>query len=229
MGGSAQLTLVCPVKPGERNETLRYMLRSVAAHLPRARVILAGHCPAWVTGVEHVSVVQRRPDRSNVTRILAEVCAHPATPGEWVLVNDDFFAMVPDTPTPLVHSGLLSDLASAPGWRHGWYASALANTRELLFEQGHEAPLSYDRVHQPMPIRTEALGQALESAGGRPVLHRSLYGNRAGGGEAGIDAKARAGEPLPDLPWASTAPSSWHRQAGRSIRKMFSDPCRYET
>ena len=227
--GSSDLTLVCPVRPGESNEPLRYMLRSVAAHLPEARVILAGHKPAWVQGVEHVPVPQPRPDRSNVARILAAVCAHPSTPSEFMLVNDDFFAMVPNPPVPMVHNGTLADLAGEPGWRHGWYARALANTRGVLAEWGHESPLSYDRVHQPMPVVTEVMGEVLDAAGDVPVLHRSLYGNTVGGGEAGVDAKARAAEPLQDLPWASTAPSSWNRQAGRAVRKAFPDPCRYET
>jgi len=88
--------------------------------------------------------------------------------------------------------------------------------------------LSYDRVHQPMPVHRDTLGDLLDWTAGRQVLHRSLYGNTVGGGVAGADAKARAGEPLPDLPWASTAPSAWRRQAGRAVRKTFPGPCRYE-
>lgn len=225
MGGSG-LTLVCPVKPGDRNDTLRFMLRSVAAHLPDARVILAGHRPRWVTGVEHVPVSQRRPGRGNVVRIIAQVCEHPSTPERFVLVNDDFFAMVPDAPVPLVHRGPLAGLGQV--WQRGWYADALTNTVEALAEQGHVDPLAYDRVHQPMPVVTAVMGQVLDAVDGRPVLHRSLYGNQVGGGQVGVDVKARGSEPLPDAPWTSTAPSSWRRQAGRAVRKAFPDPCRYE-
>src|SRR5690606_8768124 len=134
--------LIYPVRPGDKNETLRCSLRSVAAHLPDATVVLAGHRPRWVTGVEHIPVSQRRPGRENVARILRAVCTHPDTPPEWVLMNDDFFAMQPQPPVPLVHRETLAELSVT--WRGAWYAKALANTRDILRARGHEDPLSYD-------------------------------------------------------------------------------------
>lgn len=202
------------------------MLRSVAAHLPEARVILAGHKPGWVAGVGHIPVEQRRLDRGNVIRVLRAVCDHPSAPSEFVLVNDDFFAMTPDPPVSLVHRGPLAVLGQV--WRAGWYAKALANTLDILDGRGTADPLAYDRVHQPMPVTTTIMQDALEGVGEGPVLHRSLYGNFIGGGESSTDAKVRAAEPLPDAPWVSTAPSSWNHQAGRAIRKTFPDPCKYE-
>ena len=225
MGGSG-LTLVYPVRPGEKNDTLRYSLRSVAAHLPYARVVIAGHRPRWVVGVEHIPVPQSRQERENVVRILRALCASPDTLPEFVLMNDDFFAMVPNPPTPLIHRGTLADLAVT--WRASWYSRALANTRKILADRGHSDPLAYDRVHCPLPVTTQIMGEALDGVGEGPVLHRSLYGNTVGGGQLGVDVKARGLEPLPDAPWTSTAPPSWPRQAGRAVRKAFPDPCRYE-
>ena len=220
------MTLVCPVGPGERNEQLRFMLRSVATHLPGARVVLAGHRPSWVQGVEHIPVIQGRRGWGNVARILHQVCEHPSMPEKFVLVNDDFYAMVSDPPVPLVHRGPLDGLTSV--WRAGWYSRALAETLEVLRGWGIGSPLAYDRVHQPMPVVTEVMGEALAAVAGRTVLHRSLYGNLVGGGALGVDVKARGSEPLPDASWVSTAPTAWHRQAGRAVRKTFRDPCRYE-
>lgn len=220
------MILVYLCKPGDRNEQLRYSLRSVAAHLPDAEVVIAGYQPRWVTGVEYIPYPQRKCERENQVRILRALCANPAAPDEWVLMNDDFFAMVPAPPTPLVHRESLAELSVT--WRGAWYARALANTRDILRERGHEDPLSYDRVHCPLPVVTAVMREALDGVGEGPVLHRSLYGNAVGGGQPGVDAKARASEPLPDLPWVSTAPSSWPRQAGRAVRKAFPDPCRYE-
>lgn len=223
MGGRI---LIYPVRPGDKNETLRCSLRSVAAHLPDATVVLAGHRPSWATGVGHIPVPQPDQDRGNVARILRAVCAHPSTPPEFTLMNDDFFAMAPDPPVPLVHRESLAELSVA--WRGAWYAKALANTRDILAGRGHPDPLSYDRVHCPLPVSTAVMGEALDGVGDGPVLHRSLYGNAVGGGQTGVDVKARGSEPLPDAAWVSTAPSSWMRQAGRAVRKAFPDPCRYE-
>ena len=213
-------------RPGEKNEPLRHSLRSVAVHLPDAEVIIAGHKPRWVTGVGYIPYPQRRTERENQVRILRAVCANPSAPESFTLMNDDFFAMTPNPPVPLIHRETLADLALA--WRGAWYAKALANTREILQGRGFDAPLSYDRVHCPMPVTTAVMRQALDGVGEGPVLHRSLYGNAVGGGTPGVDVKARSSEPLPDAPWVSTAPPSWMRQAGRSVRKTFPDPCRYE-
>lgn len=222
MGGRV---LIYPVREGEAG-TLRYSLRSVAAYLPDARVILAGHRPPWVAGVGHIPVSQPDQDRGNVARILRAVCAHPSTPSEFVLMNDDFYAMPPGPPIPLVHRGPLVHLGRV--WWVGWYAQALSNTLAILQARGVPDPLAYDRVHCPLPVTTALMGEALEGVGDGPVLHRSLYGNLVGGGQPGVDAKARQDEPLPDMPWVSTAPSAWNQQAGRTIRKLFPDPCKYE-
>lgn len=225
MGSS--LTLVCPVRPGDRNEPLRFSLRSVDAHLPDARVVLAGHMPSWVTGVEHIPVPQPRQGRENVLRILREVCAHPAVPDEWVLLNDDFFAMTPGAPIPLVHRGTLAELAAS--WRGPWYSRALARTREILDQRGVADPLAYDRVHCPMPVTTEIMRQALEGVGDGPVLHRSLYGNAVGGGTLGVDVKVRTPrEAMPTEGWVSFNDWSWAHRPGRTIRRMFPRKSRYE-
>ena len=224
MGGRV---LIYPVRPGEKNEPLRYSLRSVASHLPDATVILAGHRPRWVTGVDHIPVTQRRPGRENVARILAAVCAHPDVPPEWVLMNDDFYAMAPDPPVPLVYRGPLFDLSAV--WRQGWYATALARTHEVLDGRGVSDPLAYDRVHCPMPVTTAEMREALDGAGAGPVLHRSLYGNTIGGGVLGEACKVRTPRVvLPEQGWVSFNDWSWSQRPGRTVRRMFPRKCRYE-
>ena len=41
------------VRPGDRNDELRYSLRSLA-NLPHDRVWIVGHTPPWVTGIESI-------------------------------------------------------------------------------------------------------------------------------------------------------------------------------
>lgn len=229
MGRGSGLTVVYPVGPGERNESLRYSLRSLDCHMPGVRVIVAGHKPSWVTGVEHVRVPQPRRSWSNVVRILRVVCSAPVTPRRFVLLNDDFFALSPVEGVPLVHCGPLGRLGEWSGWSGGWYGEALANTRILLARSGCEDPLAYDRVHQPLPVVRDVLGQVLGGVGGFPVLHRSLYGNTVGGGVWGEDVKIRGRrESVPGGGWVSTAPGSWSGVAGRQIRDLFGSRCRFE-
>ena len=47
------LYVVGTVSPNRHNE-LRYSLRSVARNFPHDRVIVAGHCPSWLTGASCV-------------------------------------------------------------------------------------------------------------------------------------------------------------------------------
>lgn len=212
------------VGPGERAETLRYSLRSIDRHMPGVEVFIAGHKPSWVRGVTHIPVPQQRKSWANVSRVLRVACTHPEVPDEFVLLNDDFFALsrVSEVP-PLLHTGPLERLSDHRGWSGGWYGDALANTRALLSRWGITDALSYDRVHQPLPVHRDTMQHVLHRASSvRPVLHRSLYGNIVGGGVPGVDAKARyRNDPLPGGVWVSTAPGAWSGAVGERLRATF--------
>lgn len=102
------MDVVYYVRPGERNEELRYSLRSLQ-NMPHERVWLVGHKPAWVTGVEHI------PNRSNgsspqhnaTSHLLAACDAVPAE--RFVVFNDDFYVMEPIEHIPALHAGPLSE------------------------------------------------------------------------------------------------------------------------
>lgn len=224
------MQLIYLVKPNRTNDMLRYSLRSVAAHLPHADVVLAGYNPAWAQGVRYLPVHQTRTEHKNQVKILRTVCADTAVEDTFVLMNDDFFAMEPGPPVVLGCQGLLADLGERGGvtWRTGWYGQALANTRDILYGWGVHDPLAYDCVHQPMPVHREVMGEALYRAGTRSVLHRSLYGNLVPGGEEVGDAKTRAGTGGRPGPWLSMDGPSWHGAAGRAVREQFTAPCRFE-
>jgi hypothetical protein len=53
--------VVYVVRPGNRNEELRYSLRSIAAHLPHRRVWLAGFCPSWVRNISFIPALSPSP------------------------------------------------------------------------------------------------------------------------------------------------------------------------
>lgn len=45
------MLLICPVRPGDRNEELRYALRSWEANLllpGGLELLVVGHCPPWL-------------------------------------------------------------------------------------------------------------------------------------------------------------------------------------
>ena len=227
VGRGSGLTVVYPVGPGERNESLRYSLRSVDRHIPGVRVIVAGHKPSWVTGVEHVHVSQARRAWSNVVQVLRVVCSSPVTPRRFVLLNDDFFALSPVGGFPLVHCGPLGRLGEWSGWSGGWYGEALANTRVLLGRSGCEEPLSYDRVHQPLPVVRDVLGKVLGGVGCSGV-HRSFTATRW---VVGFGGGCEDPGPQRKCSWwwvGFDGPGAWSGVAGRQIRDLFGSRCRFE-
>lgn len=224
-------TLLYVVRPGERNELLRYSLRSIATHWPDSRVVIAGHKPDWVGNVTHIPITQRRVDRRNVVRILRAACAHGAVPERFVLMNDDFITFSPVVHTPpLVCSGTVRELATHKAWQVGHYGTAMANTMELLNSWSVQDPIAYDRVHRPMPVLRDIMGEVLYRAGDRVVLHRTLYGNMvADAALTRADAKIRKpNEKLPKDGWVSMSSRAWHTTPGARVRSAFPGPCAFE-
>lgn len=224
-------TLVYLVARHPVNESLRYSLRSVAEHMPDAEVVIAGFKPSWLVGVDHVPVPQRYRSPANQLRILDKVSTTDRLPEDFVLMNDDFFALKPVDEVKLVHNGALSDLRRSPVWSWRWYRRALEGTIKALTDQGYESPLSYDRLHRPMPMKRSLIA-GLALTAGPPVLPRSMVGNLMGGGTYALDCKIRdeetAIEELDTDGWVSTDKHSWRGVAGQQLRDRFPAKSRFE-
>lgn len=231
--------LVYVLGPGG-DEELRYSLRSVAAHLPHRRVWVAGRRPDWVRGVGHVPVPQARTKFENSTANLRAAAEHGGVSEGFVYLNDDFFVLAAVERVPVLHAGPAPVPAPRPARpgrrpaRHASYREGMAATVALLAGWGIGPVLSYD-LHVPMPMTKTLLLEALEAAQGSGIvaLHkRTLYGNlHAIGGERAADCKiaARSGVWPDGAVFASTTNRSFtHGEAGRRIRGMFAEPCRYE-
>jgi hypothetical protein len=163
------------VRPGDRNEELRYSLRSLA-NIPHGRVWLVGHRSAWVTNVEFVPGNRHLSKWRNVYDNLRIACERVAA-DRFIVMNDDFFITRRCRTIPRWHRGLLSDhiqmLSSGP-WRF-----SLELTRKFLIEHGIAEPLSYE-LHVPVVMEREKLGAVLEMARPKspwPPQWRTLYGN----------------------------------------------------
>lgn len=220
------------VGPGDRNEELRYSLRSLAAHVPHDRVWIAGHCPPWVTGVHHIPVPQNGRSRfANSTANMRAACEHPDVSDTFAYFNDDFFVLrdLPDG-VPVLHRGPVADVVAATP--HSAYRMGAIATARLLRHLGYPEPLSYE-LHMPMTVHRAGMLEAIERGRNLPVMHkRTLYGNLAGiGGEQVPDCKiVDRNAPIPAGVWCvSTSDQSFAAGlVGRQVRDMFGEPCRYE-
>lgn len=228
------MDIVIPVRVGQRNDDLRYALRSYVAHLPHERVWLVGHKPSWFRG-DHIPTRQGPSKYANTTAAVRAACEHPGLSDPFLLSNDDIFAMSaqPD-PLPAYHRGLITGVEAYYAKRpKGRYYHGMVATRRLLESMGYGRPLSYE-LHVPIVVHKAAMLEALEAGRKLPVLHkRSMYGNLAGlGGTRLRDPKVLSNAENaynPDAEWLSTTAASFGRGAvGRHIRARFPRPCHYE-
>lgn len=215
------------VRPGDDNPELRYSLRSLE-NIDHGDVWIVGHKPAWVTNVRHVRF-DADPQLSKWENVTAATgVAVEELPDEWVLFNDDFFAVRPTT-VPLWHHGRLK-MVERPGngatWRSGKYQTA-----RMLQSWGCDV-FDYE-LHVPMPVINEGMRAALARVDRRIVAlqRRSLYANFLGvGGEIHSDvAVGQSGTWKPGWDWVATNDVSFRScEVGRRIRDLFPDPSPYE-
>jgi hypothetical protein len=98
------------VRRGDANPELRYSLRSLS-NLPHGRVLIVGHKPAWVTGVEHISGNRRHSIEANAVDNLRLACSG-LDADRFVVMNDDFYIMSPLDSVPALHEGHLDERIS---------------------------------------------------------------------------------------------------------------------
>ncbi len=234
------------VRPGDDNEELKYSLRSVAANLPHGRIFIAGHTPAWVTGV--VSVPTDQTERLFTLRqkfarcrgnLLAGI-SHQEIGEDVLLFNDDFFITERISEVPVLHYGTLSDFMGyfrRESKITSSYMLAEQYTHQWLQQyHGIGVPLSYS-LHVPLPVKRDLFREILTALPGAipgtslPPHVRTVYGNLAGlGGRKSPDVKVlrrTLSRPL-SKPFSSTSDRTFVMGAGSVLRSMFNTPCQYE-
>lgn len=227
--------LVYPVRPGVKNEELRYSLRSVEANLPVESVTIVGYCPPWLKPDLFIAGNKHVDKQRNVFGNVRLACEHDGVPDEFVSMNDDFFVLAPVTEIPVVYRGRLADHLELIH-RHGWWWKSMEATMRYLLEQGIEDPLSYD-LHRPLPTvkrdMAKVLAEAADYQPRNPPQWRTLYGNLAGIGgtqdaddvkvySAKVEHRARG-------PFVSTTDSGFATtETGARIRAAYTTPSRWE-
>jgi hypothetical protein len=217
------VNVVYYVRPGERNEELRYSLRSLG-NLPHERVWIIGHTPRWVTGVESIpgNRVAGGPQQVAIGN-LRLACEHVEA-DSFVIYNDDFYVMEPIEAVPIWHRGPLLE------WhRAGSYGVADREAYRRLREAGIPDPLDWT-LHIPLVVERDRLADVLCAMDGRvPPEWRTMYGNLSGvTGERHSDVKVRRrSDPLPDGPFLSSQDHSfsWLRQM---LHARFPEPSPHE-
>lgn len=220
------LDIVYPVRPGDRNDELRFSLRSLV-NFPHGDIWVVGYKPRWLTGVRYIPGNKSMYEHANIFNNILSVCENPNLPSEFVLFNDDFFVTRPVDKAPNWYRCTLQEHIDNPGVR-GWWRDSLETTMETLVDQGFSDPLSYE-LHVPIQVEkhtlASTLGKFIDVKPHNPPQWRTLYGNiNAIGGSVHNDTKVRS----LTIPFHSTSDVGFKRRFCSHYVKMFPQPSQYE-
>lgn len=220
---------------GHDTEELRYSLRSLQ-NVEHGRVWIAGIFPKWVRNVTHIPVPQNRPKAENTYRNVLAAASHPEVSDDFVMLNDDFFAVEPTTWPQWNQGGLArpSGLNTITARSDRSHRGGRAATFDLCVKWG--LPTVNYEGHCPFVFnkrRLLELAAKVDRDHKVAALHyRTLYGNYFDlGGEKVRDVKVGNMRDTwrPGQTWVSTSDKTFERGAvGKRIRSLFPDPSPYE-
>lgn len=237
--------LICPVKPGDDNEELRYALRSLEENLllpGGLQLLVVGDCPSWLQpdhflkGNLHKSMDRVVMDNVYLGSEYAVDTLH--VDGDVVYINDDMFCLDPVLEVPKVRRNISLRQQVAKNPPVAWWGKSLASTLRLAQKWGYSDPHSYE-VHRPLLADPKKMMESLTKAvldspaDGSAPQWRTVYGMRLHYQTQKKFIPVRdvkiSGQQQPRLgsPWLSTDDSSW-RYIGPAIRKRFPNPSRWE-
>lgn len=229
--------LICPVRPGDNNEELRYAMRSWETNLilPDLELMVVGHVPAWMKPDIHIEGNAYRSLPFAVFDNIRLSAAAGAQMGyeDAIYMNDDFFCLDPvGAVLPVKRNCTLAEhVAMFPTNAGLWWPKSLDLTASWLAEAGFPHPDSYE-VHRPLAASLsgmiEALGRWDLGSSDLVPQWRTIYGvlNEVEAYPV-VDAKLSSRSPGFGTPWVSTADETWRRYA-TGFRKRFQKPSRWE-
>lgn len=233
------MLLICPVRPGDNNEELRFALRSWETNLilPDGLTLwTVGHKPNWLTPDEHIpgNRYQSMPLAVFDNVMLGSKEAYDAgVDGDAIYMNDDFFCLDPVGAVLPVRRDctLAQHVAMFPLNAGLWWPRSLALTASWLAEQGFPHPDSYE-VHRPLLASPRGMFEALSRWDGgmedTVPQWRTVYGaiNKVHAYPV-QDVKLSTHMHGVGSPWVSTSDQSWRRYASM-MRLRFQKPSRWE-
>lgn len=234
--------LICPVRPGDSNEELRFAMRSWETNLvvPGGLTLMTvGHCPPWVKPDNHIDGNQYKSMPLAVLDNVRLGAVEAVSMGETdvVYMNDDFFCLDPLAGLLPVkrNCSLAEHIAQFPSNAGNWWPRSLRLTASWLDSEGYPSPDSYE-VHRPLLAQPEGMVSAIDrwmnspngGMNGDVPQWRTIYGvlNEV---DAYPVADAKIGGKVTGVgtPWVSTSDQNWRRYVSAMLRR-FQKPSRWE-
>jgi hypothetical protein len=222
------MDIVYVVRQGDKNETLRYSLRSLK-NLPHDKVFISGYTPSWVKGVISLNRSQGGySDLENSTLNLKGAIAQPDLSDDFILMMDDVFITRP-TDVDFYYHGTLDDkIASYKSSGNMGQAISLVATKNWLKSRGYDGLHNFE-LHFPYRFNKQKL-QVMFDVWDRPLLElrpRTCYGNLYNiNGQEANDAKDSTNT---ENSYISAGRDFDTSETGRLIRSIFTDRSPYES
>jgi hypothetical protein len=247
---TSDIDLVYIVRRGQMNIDLRYSLRSVTKFCNYRNIWIVGFKPDWVQNVKYIPTEQNADKWKNSIINYKAACKAPGISENFVLMNDDFFAIRPITDWNYETNVCLgrleefvtkfSSIAKKSKWQWGFTYAV-----ELLSELAIASSWNYE-AHTPMMINKQnflkmlSLPKIQRFQETKKVLHkRSLYKNLypdANNPRYISDVKLPLHKDLTleylKENWISTYDNTLRNPSfpliNKLLLKMFDRPCKYE-
>lgn len=243
------MDLVYFVKHSDVNEDLRYSLRSIDKFVPFDNVWIVGYKPTWVQNVKYLPVPQTGTKHQNQTNNLLALCKCEEISDDFVLMNDDFFAIKPvrDLEESVeICLGSLDKAVQEHNKSVGKWHKAFKHVYQLLESMGVEKPYYNFESHTPLKMNRHKMLEVLNHPKVKQfikspkVLHRrTLYRNvyhlkcRVLPTDVKISpTKDNTLERIKVCDWLSVydnqVGSSKFKELNNLLHTLFPEPCKYE-
>lgn len=244
------MDLVYIVKKSEVNNELRYSLRSIAKFIPNANIWIVGYKPTWVKNVNYLPTEQTGDKWKNSIHNIIAACECPDISEDFILMNDDFFAIRPIDNLEKsidVSLGLLSDSIVKHEKKSSNWHKAFKFVDELLKDLNVQGPYYDYETHMPLKINKEKylivmnLIKVKEFMKTDKILHkRTLYKNIEKGSIPKVlkhDVKILKDSDVSDrvkiCDWISIADNQiknvYFPNLNKFLETLMLEPCKYET
>lgn len=243
------MDLVYIVRNGDNNVDLRYSLRSVDKFVKYDKIWIVGYKPRWVGNVEYIKVTQG-PDKwkNSVNNIIA-ACESKDVSDDFVLMNDDFFAIKPvedlEKSCNVALGSLDKKIEEYKRYRSGWY-NGFRYAKELLKQMNIPEPYYDYESHSPIIINKQNFldfinRKEIQDFMKSPVkvLHkRSIYKNMYKitptilKEDVKINKDGEVDNKIDICEWLSVFDNQvnnrYYPKLNKLLRDLFPDVCKYE-
>lgn len=158
-----ELDVVYIVRPGDYNPMLQFSLRSLVKYTSFRKLWIVGYAPDWLCNINYLPVPQNGSIWANSTNNVIQACNCDGISDNFVLMNDDFFALRPIADweeTTNYYRGSISRFYEIKATTNSKWVNAFHSTDLLLRGMGITSDQNWE-MHIPTIFNKEKFMQMI--------------------------------------------------------------------